>query len=348
LNSLQTRLAHRAGNTDRQSLGKKPLESLDGARRLLRAFTLALTLMSCGRCSDQHVVSGEHAYTRCRALAPSIASEQRVGALTFRMRERTLEISGLRRPAMLAAFTGPGPGPAPSPAAFSALAAERPDLLLALGDLGDSDAVAGATVRGLAAGGIPTLLLAGARDTPERLAAALPTTAGSVMQVSSLDAIRIDSDTFVPLAGTRLGRYALADTGCGFGPDELEALAVSLGPRRADRRWLLAWGAPAGGPAASTVDAGDPELERFARAIGAAGGLFAWPSTQAGRAFAAGGQTRVLPGAASRADLQLVVPRLTPPALERADGSRSVPGYALLRLDAAGLQLVAIRELPPS
>jgi len=310
---------------------------------------LALTLASsCSRCSDQHVVSGEHAYTRCRALPPSVASEQRVGPLTFRLRQRTLEISGLRRPALLAAFAGPGPGPAPSSVAFSALAGERPDLLIALGDMGDSDAVARATVRGLAAGGIPTLLLAGARDTPERLAAALSAEPGSVLEVSGLDAVRIDNDTFVPLAGTRLGRYALADTACGFGADDLEALAAALGPRKAGRRWLLAWEAPAGGPAASVVDAGDAELERFAQTIGARGGLFAWPSSQAGRAFAAELQARVLPGAAGRADLQLVVPRLTPPALERADGSRVPPGYALLRLDSAGLQLVAIRELPPS
>jgi hypothetical protein len=265
------------------------------------------------------------------------------------MRKRTLEITGLRRPAVLAAFTGPGPGPAPGPTAFSALASERPDLLIALGDVGDSDSVARDTVRGLAAAGLPTLIVAGARDTPERLAASLPATASSVIEVSGLDAIRIDADTFVPLAGAHLGHYALAPTSCGYGVEDLEALAAALGPRKTGRRWLLSWAAPTGGPAAAAAtDAGDADLQRFAEKIGAAGGLFAWPSTQAGRAFAAERRRSIPIGAPSGPDLQLVVPRLTAPAIERADGSRLLPGYAVLRLDGAGLQLVAIREVPPS
>jgi hypothetical protein len=265
------------------------------------------------------------------------------------MRKRTLEITGLRRPAVLVAFTGPGPGPAPGPAAFSALASERPDLLIALGDMGDSDSVARDTVRGLAAAGLPTLIVAGARDTPERLAASLPATTGAVMEVSAFDAIRIGADTFVPLAGAHLGHYALTRTSCGYGAEELEALATALGPRKTGRRWLLSWDAPAGGPAAAAaLDAGDPELQRFAEKIGAPGGLFAWPSSQAGRAFAGERRDPIPIGAPGRHDLQLVVPRLTAPAIERADGSRLLPGYAVLRLDGAGLQLMAIREVPPS
>ena len=263
------------------------------------------------------------------------------------MRQRTLEIAGLKRPALVAAFAGPGPGPAPSVEVLRALSAERPALLLALGDMGDSDRVAQATVRGLAAGGIPTLLIAGARDAPARLQAALPGEAGSVVDISGVDAVRIGDDTLVPLAGTRLGRYALGGSGCGFGADELEQLAEALGPRKAGRRWLIAWEAPAG-TAVAAIEGGDPEIERFARQIGAPGGLFAWPSANAGRAFAGASGKRVAAGSAGRADLRMVVPRITQPALERADGSRQLPGYALLRLDGSGLQLLEIRTLPPS
>src|SRR5689334_24755261 len=165
LNSLQTRLAHRAGNVGRSDLWK----SWIGFSVLrLGVFWLALVLVACGRCGDQRVVSGELAYTRCRTLdLPS--AEQKVGPLTFRMRQRTLVISGLKRPARLAAFAGPGPGGAPSSAVMAALMADKPALLLVLGDAGDSATVAAATLRALAATGIPSVLVAGARDDPARL-----------------------------------------------------------------------------------------------------------------------------------------------------------------------------------
>ena len=320
-----------------------------GSRAVLRggaAWLLALCVSACGRCSDQLVVSGEHAYTRCRAQAAVTAVDQRIGPLTFRIQQRTLEITGLTRPALLAAFTGPGPGPAPSAEVLRALVADRPALLLALGDIGDGDRVAEDTLRALAANGIPTLLVAGARDEPARIEHALPKD-GSVVDITGVDAVRIGGDTFVPLAGTHLGRYALGGTGCGFGADDLEQLTEALKAKKAGRRWLLGWEAPAIGGLSGPV-AGDGETERFAQAIGAQGGLFAWPSVQAGRAFAGSTGERIVPGAGPRADLRLVVPRLTPPVLERADGSRQLPGYALLRLDGAGLQLLAIRTFPPS
>ena len=233
----------------------------------------------------------------------------------------------------------------PSAAALAAVVADKPSLLFVLGDLGESEALARATTKALAATGIPTLVVAGARDAPSRLSAARDES-GRVLDVTALDAVRIDGDTFVPLAGTQLGRYAEAADDCGFGMEDLEALTKALGPPKGGRRWLLSWQAPAGGVAGAALDAGSPELERFARAIGAAGGLFAWPTVEAGRAFAGERRVPIAQGAASARDLQLIVPRLTAPALERADGSRLMPGYALLRLDDAGMQLLAIRSTP--
>jgi hypothetical protein len=261
------------------------------------------------------------------------------------LQQRTLEISGLQRPTLIAAFAGPGPGPAPSRNALATLAADKPSLLFVLGDLGDRVEVARATVAALAATGIPTIVVAGARDTPARLTA-IHDDGDQVLDATALDGIRIGGDTFVPLAGTHLGRYAAAADNCGFGADDLAALSKAYGPRKSGRRWLLSWQAPSGGVAAAAIDAGDPELEGFAQAIGASGGLFAWPAVQAGRAFAAEHRAVIPPGAPSASDLQLIVPRISPPSLERGDGSRLLPGYALLRLESSGLQLVALRNLP--
>jgi hypothetical protein len=64
---------------------------------------------------------------------------------------------------------------------------------------------------------------------------------------------------------------------------------------------------------------------------------------QAMRPSAAGGARRIAPGETS-ADLQLVVPRLAGAALERGDRSHVPPGFALLRLDGHGLQLLTSAE----
>lgn len=314
--------------------------------RGLSALALAYALgAGCGRCGGSLSVSGDSPYARCRGGESPTVSQAHFGSLTFRMQQRTFEISGLQRPALIAAFAGPGPGPAPSRNTLATLASDKPSLLFVLGDLGDRDDVARATVAALAATGIPTIVVAGARDTPARLAAARDAS-GHVLDATALDGVRIGDDTFIPLAGTHLGRYAAAADNCGFGADDLAALTKAYGPRKGGRRWLLSWQAPSGGVAANAVDAGDPEIQRFAQAIGATGGLFAWPAVQAGRAFGSEHRAVIPPAAPSASDLQLIVPRIGPPALERGDGSRLLPGYALLRLDGSGLQLVALRNPP--
>ena len=104
---------------------------------------------------------------------------------------------------------------------------------------------------------------------------------------------------------------------------------------------LVAWQAPAGSTPPAPDDAGSPPLTAYAHAHGASAGLFAWPHAQAGRPRAsAEGSLRAL--GAPIDDLSLVVPRLAGPALERADGSRLPPGFALVELGPDGL---LVREL---
>jgi hypothetical protein len=254
---------------------------------------------------------------------------------------------------MLAAFSGAGFAGPPGKPALDALAAARPRLLLMLGGVGDTDAIATTTLSALANLRLPTLILAGGRDSQRRIERAregLPREAAEwITDATSASSIRVGNDTFVPVGGALEGRYALRADACGYGAADLDALAGA--PSRGGRRWLLAWQAPTGdGEFAVThsdegLDLGSAPLAELARKLGARGGLFAWPEVQVLRPSAAGGHLRAALGV-PYPDLQLVVPRLAGPAMERSDGSRVGPGFALLRLEAKGLSLVAAPVLP--
>jgi hypothetical protein len=129
------------------------------------------------------------------------------------------------------------------------------------------------------------------------------------------------------------GRYARADGACGIGEDDLDALADALGAATDDeRRLLLSWAAPAGTDAALGMeggDAGSAEISAFADAIGAEGGLFAWPESQAGRVAGEG---------AGRA---AVAPAIAGPAVVRADGSPAPSGLLFVRLGPEGVQALS-------
>jgi hypothetical protein len=320
--------------------------------RLRPLFSCLLALAGCRGCVGLHAgqVHGDTPYVRCLAGAPPSSGTRKVGRLTLRLQERVLRVEGLRRPLTLAAFAGPGLGAAPAGAELAALRAAGPDLLLLLGDVGDRPATARATLAQLATLAAPTLVVAGGRDTPGRIADALDAVpAGNRMRIidtTAIREIRLGSDTLVPVAGSLDGHYALEDAACGYGLDDLKHLAGELASGRA-RRWLLAWEAPGlGGPrgVARTdqgVDVGSPALAQLSLRIGAPGGIFAWPRVQLGRPAIRKGAQRVAPGTAA-ADLQVVVPRLSGPAAERGDRSTVRPGFALLQLDPSGLSL---REL---
>lgn len=312
---------------------------------------LALGLACCGSClGDSAIeVGGDTPYVRCLAAAPPPARTSRVGSLLIRLHGRELTIDGLPRPARLAAFSGPGLGAAPSAAAWRALRAAKPDLLLLVGDVGDTPTTAGATLAGLASLSVPTLVLAGGRDTRDRLAKAIRAIRVGrerIIDVTTLRAVRFSDDTLVPIAGAADGRYALEKQACGYGLADLKQVAADLADVPSARRWLLAWQAPASAGALGVartergVDLGSASLAELARRIAAPGGLFAWPHTQALRPTAAGGTQRLGTGVASH-DLQIAVPQLSGAAIERDDGSRVASGFALLQLDGEGLRWLA-------
>jgi hypothetical protein len=277
-----------------------------------------------------------------------------VGRAKLQIHDRTLTLTTPPNPSLtIAAFAGPGPGRAPTAPTIAALGAAHPDLLLLLGDLGDTQAVARATIAALASVTSPTVLVAGGRDTLERIKdalGALKQGKDRIIDATGLREIRLGNDTFIPVAGALDGRYALDDKACGYALDDLKRLAKDvLGT--GSRRWLVGWQAPGLGGVASVsrtgqgVDVGSPALAQLAVKLGAPGGLFAWPHVQAGRPTSAGGNRRLPVGEPAK-DLQLVVPRLSGPAVELGDGSTLSPGFALLTLDADGLALSELHAVP--
>ncbi len=321
-------------------------------RRLSTCAVLGLMLLGCagGRgCLGRDgaaAAGGDTPYVRCLTGSPPPEGTRHLGRLTLQIAGRSLRIQGLTRPLTLAAFSGPGAGDPPGPTELAALRAAAPDLLLLLGDIGDTPPQARATLAVLAALPQPTLLVAGGRDTPARITSALEAlgkASDRIIDATTLREIRIGSDTLVPVAGAEDGRYALDAHACGYDLGDLKRLSSEL-TDKGSRRWLIAWQAPGlGGPhdVARTqhgVDTGSRSLAQLATRIGAPGGIFAWPHVALLRPSMGAGARLATAGVAAP-DLRIVVPRLSGPALERSDGSRVLPGFALLRLDAAGLRL---------
>jgi hypothetical protein len=320
---------------------------------LLLLLALLIGCRACSRTSGL-AVGGAHPYVRCLAGDPPIAGDHKVGRLTLRVEKRELKIDGLPSAIRIAAFSGPASGAAPSVAAVAAVQAANPDLVLLLGDVGDDPATAATTLTALAKLPVPVLVLAGGRDTPARIAEGMShaPAGGVIVDVTALRSIRLGHETLVPVAGARDGVYALAANACGYAESDLAEVAASQAAGDRARRWLLAWEAPASagrfGVARTEAgaDLGSVPLATLGKRVGAAGGIFAWPHVQALRASASGGEHRPSPGVPS-ADLQVVVPRLSGAAIERSDGSRVAPGFALLELGADGLRLLETREAPP-
>jgi hypothetical protein len=259
------------------------------------------------------------------ASAPAV-SAQKVGAWRIEVEDRVARLTGPKGPVRIAAFAGPAFAP-PSQVALDAVAEAKPQLALMLGGLGDDEKTATATAAALAKCKWPTLVLGGGRDAPARLA--LLKDNANVLDISAFRRIEVAGHVFIPIAGSFDGRQSLAADACGHGLSDLKEIASELGEAaEGESRWLLSWQAPQGGAAATPdgLDLGVPDIAELARRVGARGGLFGWPHAQVGRAV----------GKA----LSLVVPRLDGPVMERADGTRMRPGFALIvaTKDTLGLE----------
>lgn len=283
------------------------------------------------RCTSLEGESDGQRYLRCGQADAPAARQQRVGRLTVELKERSLAISAAL-PLRVAAFAGPV-GTALDSTDLALVRAAKPELVLYLGGLGDDVGVAQKNLTSLAALRVPTLFVAGGEDRWPVVEAAFAALSDSEREVlisaSGLREVRIGRDRFVVAAGAPLGRYARDDESCGLGAADLEDIqAAAAQGEPAPRTWLLSWHAPAGfgvSEGLASSELGSPDLQALAVAVGAKGGLFAFPESQAGRARDA-------------EPLALVVPRLGRLGTQRADGSRLAARVTSLILSADGLR----------
>jgi hypothetical protein len=314
------------------------------------ALLCLCALGGCERCSgrvpEELRVAGPTPYVRCLAAEAPEARQWRVGGAQFALSDRELALSGLPDSVRIAVFAGPAFASASPQSALHKVVAARPRVAIVVGSIGDQRQQAINTLRYLAETEIITLVLAGGRDRWDDYRAAFVALdekqSDRVIDISTLHSVRIGSESFVVVAGAAQGRYARDASACGFGDQDLDQIASQIGSKDDTRRWLLSWQAPAGGGALSVgktsrgLQTGDSLLARFAQRVGARGGLFAWPDGQVMRPRAHRESLPLPPGVIAD-DLRMVVPRLIGPFIERDDGTRVPPGFALVILTKAGM-----------
>jgi hypothetical protein len=295
-------------------------------RRLALALLLVLPgcCSSCGCGSAVPRAEGPTPYARCALADPPEARELTVGALGLTIRDRDLTITGAPDPLRIAAFRGPAPAHDPIATPIELGGA---DLAIVLGSIGDDPVSATASLVALSSSRVPLLVLAGGRDDPAHLAAALEALTAQardrVIDVSALRTIHVGGAVLVPIAGAPEGRYARTDDACGIGQSDLDEIAGELGAREdGPPRILLSWAAPAaigleGGQAGSTA------IAALAERIGAELGVHAWPDGRAG---------------------EMVGPHAFVPAIA---GPATVRGFLLFELSRGTLRL-APSTAPPS
>ena len=301
-------------------------------RRVFHALLAVLVVFPGCTCGGLSGSEGPVDYTRCTNAEPPEV-EASVGELKLRSEDRTLHLEG---PGALrvAAFTGPV-GASLDAADLAPLRASQPQLVLWLGGLGEDAKQGAANLNTVAALGAPVLFLAGGADrlpvVEEAFEALEADIAARVLHVSGVRAIRAGDDVLGLMPGSALGRYAIDEDACGFGPSDVSELAEALEEEKG-RTWLLSWDTPSGWDLSSGfggVEAGSPDLHALVSQRGLYGGLSAYPEGQAGAVRV----DEKTPG------LRAVVPRLGPSGSNRADRSRGESAVLALNWGADGLVL---------
>ena len=285
---------------------------------LSRSSLCAALLLLSAACTRWHEaklrVSGPTPYVRCVAGEPPGAREGRIGAVQFRLQARELTLHKSGGELRLAVFAGTG-FQALSNDALHPLTASDADVIVMLGGLGDSETLVRSTVSAL--GGLHRLVLIvlGGRDSYALSRDALASVADPavILDASALRSVRVEGVALLPWAGAELGRYALDESRCGFGAEDLNAAAVDQKPTAGQQRWLLSWQDP---------EAAGGLLGHFAHRVGVQGAIWAWPE-----------------GVGDSSD-QIQVPRLSAPRAEGPDGAPVPTGFALLSIGAEGLKAI--------
>jgi hypothetical protein len=301
--------------------------------KVAAGLCLAMAMPCVPACSTESRlrVAGETPYVRCLGAPPPKERAWQVGALRLAVSKRTLTVES-PAPVKLAVFSGPAFGQVWSGTDLASVTASSA-VAIVLGGMGETTADAKANLEALAKTGRVALVLGGGRDRFTVMQEAFDgldaRAANRVIDISALDELLIGAVSLVPVSGSELGQYTSADDACGFGKDDLDALAKRLDKHQ--HRWLVSWHAPAG-PFARTdegLELGSHALAAFARRVGVSAGLHAFPEAQAGRLLQASPRSAV-------------VPRLAGARPERSDGSLVPPGFALVDLAAAAISWVPV------
>lgn len=291
---------------------------------LVHLVALAAVATACD-CGEVTTVEGPHPYVRCGEREPREGSWSS-GSLQFEADGRRLRVEGLER--------------------FVALSAIDANEAEALPDL-PVIVIGGTTTPGLldALGGRTVLLVPGGDDDAEAYDELLDSldvgVRDRVIDLAGVRELVTPHGRFVVLPGAPEGRYAHDDGSCGFGAADVEERSSES----EGSTWLLAWAAPkTSGPHAvdrglGGVSAGAPLVHELASAVGARGGLFAFPSTTAALAVKLDGSAPIAPDAWS-ADLALVVPQLGAPTM-RFDEGLLHGNHVVIELGERGLRVVS-------
>jgi hypothetical protein len=307
---------------------------------------LVCSLAACGACEKGGAaVSGSHPYVRCMAVDAPEPREGTAGRMRFGIDERVLTLTPVRpsATARIFAFRGAGADIANLDRALVGVKEQTPDLVLVLGELGDTDEHVLAHLSAFERIGAPVVVLASGADVAEALHDAWDDAEVTrVFDGRALRAVVIGEEVFVLVSGAPNGRYAATDAHCGFDEDDVEAIEGDVPD---GRRWLVSWAAPSGGGEHAVGrgfggrDAGSTEVAAIARSLGAKGGVFGFPTTRGLMPSNAEGNAPIAPNEASDG-LRITVARVAGASDTLFDGARLVPASALLELGDRGLAYV--------
>lgn len=310
-------------------------------------FAILLCLVaSCGACEKGGAaVSGAHPYVRCMAVEAPAPREGTAGRMRFAVEDRVLTLTPVRPSptARIFAFRGAGANVANLERALVGVKEQTPDLVLVLGELGDSAAHVLAHLSAFERIGAPVVVLASGADVAEALHDAWDDAEVTrVFDGRALRAVVVGEEVLVLVSGAPNGRYAATDAHCGFDEADIEAIEDDV-PE--GRRWLVSWAAPSGGGEHAVGrgfggrDGGSREVAELARRLGAQGGIFGFPTTRGLMPSNADGNAPVAPNQASDA-FRMSVARVAGASDSLFDGARLEPATALLELGDGGLAYI--------
>lgn len=308
------------------------------------AFLSALCLLaSCGACEKggSSADDGAHAYVRCMDVPAPEARQGSVGRVRFAVEDRLLTLTA-PTPLRLVAFRGAGASTSGLADALLGVREHSPDLVLVLGELGETDAHVRAHLEALDRLGVLVVVLTSGADVAEAVHDAWDDAEPrNVVDGRGLRGIVAGREVLALVSGAPQGRYATDESRCGVSADDFEGVEDAL-PE--GRRWLVSWAAPTGqGPASVSrgfgdVEAGSAPMAQLARALDAKGGIFGFPTTRALSPATSTGEP-LAPGQA-HAGTRVVVARIAGESDSLHDGARLLPRAALLELSPAGLAYI--------